>query len=465
MNNFPPNFNLSKSVVDSIFNGVSQASKLFKQFLWKIVSKLFPKYFSVFHAVFVDFYPVAPKVGKKKKRKLEVMMRDQFTNRSFEQASTSSSQPNRKPEVVPKVKIPAKLRLKSGAEINLNDHCPGIFQTANINQFNEKLLNANNFWNLIIVSSDENSRKTSKHQLLNVFSQVHHFGRVSKQQTLYCLNEVAKENLFAAYCYTEGTNFDFFLVYNQDNFLFELIKKKLRVKIELEEIPLELRIKVGVVMPPHPKFGVRSLIVIKNQIQNAARYGGEDVFDLSSFSSLMAEHDIEVTLKNKPAMLSVFNQINGIEILKDKFHIFKFARNGISSVEAMGRLYGFALAQPWRILDLSENNLDSVHVLKDLKHINIKELILSGNEVTKLSSYRERIRNILPNVESVDPKNDFVDESFAQDLIIPPAPTLGQIKLQAEPPNPARPQKAKFAAGIGKQVFFIEPQCIIWIIL
>lgn len=256
---------------------------------------------------------------------------------------------------------------------------------------------------------------------------------------------MAKDNLFAAYCYNEGMNFDFFLVYNQNNFIFELVRNHLKVNIELEEISLELRLKVGTVMPAHPKLNVRSSKIIRERMHNAALPSATDVFDLSSFSSLISEHEIEATLKNKMVMTCVFSQINGVEALKEKFNVFKFARNNISSLEAFDRLYNFSKVQPWRILDLSENNLDSIQVFADLKTFNINELILTGNEVTNIPMYREKIKRILTGSTNltVDP---VIENKVA-------APKVEQRKLQEEPQqsfSSGRPQKPKFMNGAGK---------------
>lgn len=263
---------------------------------------------------------------------------------------------------------------------------------------------------------------------------------------LYHLNELAKDNLFVAYCYTEGIKFDFFLVYNQDKFLLELVRNSLKVNIELEEISLELRLRVGVVMPAHPKFGIRSIAVIRNRIEQAASLGGEDVFDLSSFSSLMSEHDIDASLSNPMVSSGVFNQMNGIEALKQKFRVFKFAQNDLSSLEAFNKLFGFTNTEPWRILDLSYNNLESIQVFNELKNakLHIKELLLRGNEVTKIPMYRDKIRKILPEVSIIDSE----DAVLPQRAMIPPAPTVGVIKLDL--PIPVKQPKAKFNNGAGK---------------
>lgn len=109
--------------------------------------------------------------------------------------------------------------------------------------------------------------------------------------------------------------------------------------------------------------------------------GGDDenTLDLSNFSQVLEPKDIIFSLSNKRCFNLLCDQINGIYKLKDSFRIFKFANNGICSLEPISKLHGFKID----VLDLSNNSIP----LQDLHSLKI---------------FGIKIRDVLPSLTVID---------------------------------------------------------------
>lgn len=108
---------------------------------------------------------------------------------------------------------------------------------------------------------------------------------------------------------------------------------------------------------------------------------------------------MELFLGNKALLNLLADQLNGIERLKKDFHVLKFASNGIRTLESFTKLFGFKI----RILDLRHNQISSVQEFHYVKHLEIEEIYLAGNDkIVKLPNYREKIFSIVDSLKVID---------------------------------------------------------------
>lgn len=127
-------------------------------------------------------------------------------------------------------------------------------------------------------------------------------------------------------------------------------------------------------------------------------HGGPDVLDLSYMSQHEELRHMELFLGNKASLNLLADQLNGIDRIKRDFRVLKFASNGIRTLESFTKLFGFKI----RILDLRHNQIPSVQEFHFLKHLDIEEIYLAGNDCVKIAQYRDKIFAIVDSLQVID---------------------------------------------------------------
>lgn len=203
---------------------------------------------------------------------------------------------------------------------------------------------------------------------------------------------------FVPIAYNKSREVDYFFIARQCGALKKLFAANLTINVKGTSVGLNAKLRMGSVSKIYQPF-VFDMVTksIKGQIESASMHGGDDVLDLSQLSDNFALADITIDLGNKAVMTFVFDQLNGIEVLKTQFRIFKFENNNIRTLEPFTKLFGFNITK----LDLRHNRIKSIEEFHFLKHLKIDELYLNGNEVAKYF-YRDRIQEILTSVVSID---------------------------------------------------------------
>lgn len=230
-----------------------------------------------------------------------------------------------------------------------------------------------------------------------------------------------KHELFVPYAYREAQEFDYFLIFNQGGALKKFFDADLKITIEEVEMSLIVELSVADVRSDHKKLVDEIFEVVKDRMSN--RIFNEDAnqrtLDLSNFSKFLEPRDIIFSLSNNRCFNILCDQLNGIDDLKEYFTIFKFANNGICSLEPFLKLHGFKID----VLDLSHNRIP-LQEIKRLTIFGIKHLSITGNEGINLQAFRHNLLEILPSLVSID------------GLQLNDNPTALLTENKSAPPNP-----------------------------
>lgn len=152
------------------------------------------------------------------------------------------------------------------------------------------------------------------------------------------------------------------------------------------------------------------LISFVNISNFPALHGGLDVLDLTQLSQHEELNSIELRLSNKAILGLLTDQLNGVQRLKTDFHVFKLANNGIRTLEKFINLYGFSI----NVIDLRHNQIVDVVEFFSLKHLEIEEIYLAGNEVATYGNYRDKIFDIMHSLKIVDGQSKIAPETAAK---------------------------------------------------
>lgn len=261
---------------------------------------------------------------------------------------------------------------------------------------------------------------------------IHHNGRLDKEESLNALNEALKGEIFAAFEYKRGEQVDSFFIQNQPSALKKLFQSGLNLATKNGNVSIEIR--TGAAFGGQANLVHKIIDVIKQRMDKADRYGGKDVLNMSKFGEELMQFDIHISLANKAIVALIFEQLNGIEILKREFRVFRFSENHINDLQPFSRLFGFSMS----ILDLSNNDLDSTAQFMELKNIQIKELTLKGNPCNAIRNYEGKIYVALPSLMTIDGKPMNVQAST------PP------IKLPEIVQPVAKPNQIRMLGGAGE---------------
>lgn len=263
------------------------------------------------------------------------------------------------------------------------------------------------------------------------YFQVHRQRKFQKKDIVEAFHDVVKPELFVPYGYREGLEFHYFLIQKQTKALQKLVDAGLIITVERENLEVAIKTSVAPVKTTEKKLAddiIESIIERMNS-PNFNKDSKENTLDLSNFSDALEPKDIIFSLSNKGCFNVLCDQVNGIYKLQDSFRTFKFANNGICSLEPLTKIFGVKM----NVLDLSNNRIP-LQDLIFLKDFEVKHLNISGNDIS-VQFFRQKIHEILPGLITIDgvPQNPII-----------PSPLIVESKLKPQSAPAVTQAKPKF---------------------
>lgn len=250
------------------------------------------------------------------------------------------------------------------------------------------------------------------HQIL-----IYHKGECLKEEILDGFFEIMKDELFIPIAYRRGLEIDYFFVRNQKEAMRKIFEKKLEIQVKV--FKLQLLVKVGVAQCREKQLSVMEKFneVIAQSIKTSSHLGNSLTLNLDCISEHPQMAEVEVNLGNIKTLSFFIKILNGFDRIKKhtNFRIFKFADNKIRSLMPFTDLFNIQM----EVIDLCNNNIQSIAELKNLEHLMVEEVFIDGNDCNTPQNV-EKIREILPKLKRIDK------------VIISSTPTLYKTNVKGE---------------------------------
>lgn len=139
--------------------------------------------------------------------------------------------------------------------------------------------------------------------------------------------------------------------------------------------------------------------VVKEKFLNRTRDGSFDMLNLDSFSTHGALEEIIVDLSNQSCLSLLIDVISQKKEIKDTIKTLKLANNNIKNLEAFDNFHNMNI----KVLDLTYNKISNIDEFHNLMKLNLEKLYILGNrEICRTPDYQEKLKEILPTLDTVD---------------------------------------------------------------
>ena len=221
--------------------------------------------------------------------------------------------------------------------------------------------------------------------------------RVSSNLILPEIFKVVDDEHFVPIAFTSSKFLDYFFVHNQGAALKKLFDARLRVFVDKK--PVDLMVHFGVSVFREKMLTPKNALT--KAIAKSMRLITPFIMSLSHIARNSDFNDMKFSLCNKGNLMMMISQLNESKTFLRDIHTLHLGSNEISTLQPFQALNTSIL----KILDIEFNKIEKIEEFSYLKHLPIVDLKVMGNPVTKIPSYTDEIRKLLPRLIKIDSEN------------------------------------------------------------